>query len=223
MASMVRCTLGGKRKTINKLGSYLWHQPKSIGRVFFNRVYYCNPLQYSCLESSMDRGAWWATVHGVTKSWTWLSDFHITSLYTVYECVYFKTAIKANFSVTTLTCKKEYIELIVIISQYICKWHLLGSHGLYPGSLLCPRDSPGKNTGVGCHALLQGIFPTQGSNPGLPHCRQILYQLSYQGSPYNAVCKLNLNKTEGNEKNLKAVCVYKNTLHCQHLIVSWLL
>ena len=37
-------------------------------------------------------------------------------------------------------------------------------------------DSPGKNTGVGCHALLQGIFPTQGSNPGLPHCRRILYR-----------------------------------------------
>ena len=44
-------------------------------------------------------------------------------------------------------------------------------------------DSPGKNTGVGCHALLQGIFPTQGSNEGLPHCRQILYHLSHQGSP----------------------------------------
>ena len=44
-------------------------------------------------------------------------------------------------------------------------------------------DSPGKNTGVGCHALLQGIFPTQGSNPGHPHCRQIIYQLSHQGSP----------------------------------------
>ena len=42
-------------------------------------------------------------------------------------------------------------------------------------------DSPGKNTGVGCHALLQGIFPTQGSNSGLPHCEQILNQLSYQG------------------------------------------
>ena len=37
---------------------------------------------------------------------------------------------------------------------------------------------------MGCHALLQGIFPTQGSNPGLPHCRQILYHLSHQGSPY---------------------------------------
>ena len=44
-------------------------------------------------------------------------------------------------------------------------------------------DSPGKNTGVGCHALLQGIFPTQGSNPGLPHYRRILFQLSHQGSP----------------------------------------
>ena len=45
------------------------------------------------------------------------------------------------------------------------------------------RDSPGRNTGVGCHALLQGIFQTQGSNPHLPPCGQILYCLSYQGSP----------------------------------------
>ena len=45
------------------------------------------------------------------------------------------------------------------------------------------EDSPGKNTGVGCHAPLQGISPTQGSNPGLPHSRWILYQLSHEGSP----------------------------------------
>ena len=51
-----------------------------------------------------------------------------------------------------------------------------------PGSCVL-GDSPGKNTGVGCHALLHGIFRTQGSNPGLPHCRQILYQLSQQASP----------------------------------------
>ena len=44
-------------------------------------------------------------------------------------------------------------------------------------------NSPGKNIGVGWHALLQGIFPTQESNPGLLHGRQILFQLSYQGSP----------------------------------------
>ena len=47
----------------------------------------------------------------------------------------------------------------------------------------CPWNSPGQNTGVGSFSLFQGIFPTQGSNPGLPHCRQILYQLSHQGSP----------------------------------------
>ena len=44
-------------------------------------------------------------------------------------------------------------------------------------------DSPGKSTEVGCHALLQGIFSTQGSNPGLPHCSRILYHLSHHGSP----------------------------------------
>ena len=51
---------------------------------------------------------------------------------------------------------------------------------------LCPWDSPGKNTAVGCHVLLQGIFPTQGLNPCLLHlllCRWILYCLSHQGSP----------------------------------------
>ena len=44
-------------------------------------------------------------------------------------------------------------------------------------------DSPGQNTRVGCCVLLQGIVPMQGSNPGLPRCRQILYHLSHQGSP----------------------------------------
>jgi len=50
-----------------------------------------------------------------------------------------------------------------------------------PGSSI-HGDSPSKNTGVGCHAHLQGIFPTQGSNPGLPYCRWILYHLSHRGS-----------------------------------------
>ena len=51
-----------------------------------------------------------------------------------------------------------------------------------PGSSV---DSPGKNTGVGCHFFLQGIFPTQGTNLGLLHCRQILYHLSHHGSQSN--------------------------------------
>ena len=45
------------------------------------------------------------------------------------------------------------------------------------------QDSPGKNSGAGSHALFQGIFPTQGLNPGFLHCRKILHQLSYMGSP----------------------------------------
>ena len=55
--------------------------------------------------------------------------------------------------------------------------------GLQPPRLLRPWDFPGKSTGVGCHFLLQGIFLTQGLNPGLPNCRQTLYPLSHQGSP----------------------------------------
>ena len=65
----------------------------------------------------------------------------------------------------------------------------LWPHGLQPTRLLCQWDFPGKDAGVGCHFLLQGIFPTQGSNPGLLHCRQILYQLSYKGSPKNVIKK----------------------------------
>ena len=59
----------------------------------------------------------------------------------------------------------------------------LGRHGLRLSRLLCPWGSPGKKTGVGCHSLLRGIFPTQGLNLGLPHCRQILYCLSHQRCP----------------------------------------
>ena len=55
------------------------------------------------------------------------------------------------------------------------------SNSLWPHGLKSTWNSPGQNTGVGNLSLLQGIFPTQGSNPGLPHCRQILYQLSHKG------------------------------------------
>ena len=63
---------------------------------------------------------------------------------------------------------------------------VLGSvrpRGLRPARLLCPWDSPGKNPGVGCHRLLQGIFLIQGLNPGLLHCRQILYHWATGEAP----------------------------------------
>ena len=67
------------------------------------------------------------------------------------------------------------MELLLLLRREPC--------GLYPARLLCPWNSPGKNTGVGCLSLLKGIFPTQGLNQALLHCRQILYHLSHQGEP----------------------------------------
>ena len=73
----------------------------------------------------------------------------------------------------------------------------LQPHGLQPARLLCPWDFPGKNTGVGCHFFLYGIFPTQGLNPGLPHCGQTLYHLSHQESPGYFL-----------KRNVKSLCDY---------------
>ena len=66
----------------------------------------------------------------------------------------------------------------------------LQPHGLQPTRLLCTWDPPGKYIGVGSYSLLQGIFPTQGSNPTLLHCRHILYRLSHQGSPCRRVNRI---------------------------------
>ena len=61
--------------------------------------------------------------------------------------------------------------------------HSVVPDSLPPHGLYSPWNSPGQNTGVGSRFFLQGIFPTQGSNPGLLHCRRILYQPSHKGSP----------------------------------------
>ena len=80
--------------------------------------------------------------------------------------------------------------------QFTRKWKVLVTsvmsdslrpRGLESARLLSHWNYSGKNIGVGCHALLQGIFPTQGLNPGLPHCRQILYHLSHQGSQFTKI------------------------------------
>ena len=78
---------------------------------------------------------------------------------------------------TGLPCRKA-----VAISSPESHDAVLTPMGYNPPGFSVRGDSPGKDTGVGCHALLQGIFPTQGLNPGLPQCRQILYHLSHQGS-----------------------------------------
>ena len=87
------------------------------------------------------------------------------------------------------------------VVQSLSRVQLLQPHGLQPTSILCPWDFPGKSTGVDCHFFLQGIVPTQKSNLGLLHCRQILYQLSCEGSPpflnlYNIIYQYVLVKLE---------------------------
>ena len=77
----------------------------------------------------------------------------------------------------------DYITTLLLLP--VSLWFLLYAFGPEPARLLCPWNFPGKNTGVGSHSFLQGIFLTQGSNPGLLHWQQILYCLSHQGrSPY---------------------------------------
>ena len=90
---------------------------------------------------------------------------------------------------TFITSSVQNLALPVFLFKYISfnmcvkviQSHLTLFDPMEPTRLLCPRDSPGRNTGVGYHALLQGFFLTQGLNPGLLHCRQILYYLSHHG------------------------------------------
>ena len=108
-----------------------------------------------------------------------------------FRCTYFKLQPegKSRENLGTLRGKKNichdlttamkslwsFVKVKVVVTQ-LCS--------LLPARL-CPWDSPGKITGVGCHSLLQGIFPTQGSNPRLLHHRCILYHLNHQESPWS--------------------------------------
>ena len=120
----------------------------------------------------------------------------------LHMCIFIKLSLFAkplNFHTSNLVFKGNFYVSWRFLAIYIhcfhclkCSYSLkilmwvkvrqscltLQHHGLYS-----PWSSPGLNTGVGSLSLLQGIFPTQGSNPGLLHCRQILYQLSHKGSP----------------------------------------
>ena len=78
-------------------------------------------------------------------------------------------------------------------------------HGLQPTRILCPWNSPGQDTEVSIHSLLQGIFTTQGSNPGLPYCRQILYHLITGEAIGNDMTIKNITIIEDNCDRIKKV------------------
>ena len=94
-----------------------------------------------------------------------------------FTCI-IKFSFKAKVLIFLLLGKFESSKFIVLS---ISESHSATSNSLWP--LFSPRNSAGKSNGVSSLPLLQGIFPTQESNSGLPHCRQILYQLSQKGGP----------------------------------------
>ena len=134
-------------------------------------------LQDSCLENPMDGGAWWATVHGVAKSQR-LSRraktlFPLSLLVNVSSRVepernflasqaddHFPFKSLPDLPLPSSESESEVARSCLTLCDPVDCTRPLG-----------PWDSPGENTGVGCHFLLQGIFPTQGLNTGLPHCR----------------------------------------------------
>ena len=80
------------------------------------------------------------------------------------------------------------------VSEWVSEWshsvvsNSLQPYGLYPARLFHPWEFPGKNTGVGWHFLLQGIFQTQRQNPGLLHCHQTLYHLKVKVKSCSTLC-----------------------------------
>ena len=103
--------------------------------------------------------------------------FSLNTLFLPISCVWKDFLLKfPNFS-SSATRKHSTLQA----GESESESHSVTSDSLWPHILYSPWNSPGQNTGVGSLSFLQGIFPTQGSNPGLPHCKWILYQLSHKG------------------------------------------
>ena len=129
------------------------------------------PLQYSCLRIP------WTEEPGVlhSKGSQRVRHYWTTAVYFIVFLFY-----------------AFYVLLFALVPKSCLT--LLQPHRLWPSRLFCPWDFPGKNTGVGCHSLLWGIFLTQGLNPDLLHCRWILYCLSHHGSPKSTIFQYKMKK-----------------------------
>ena len=122
-----------------------------------------NPLQYSCLEDPMDGGAWWATVHGVAKSWTQLNDF--TFDFQIFQQV------KALFLFCNVICILLFYKCHIYIYTHLCVYAEWFSHvwpfcdlmECSPPDSLCPwqeldKNFPDKNTRVGCRFIFVTLW-----------------------------------------------------------------
>ena len=104
----------------------------------------------------------------------------------------------------TVKVRSLFVSYTVVVAKSCLT--LLQPHGLQPTRLLCPWDSPGKNTGVGCHFVFQGVFQTHGSNPSLLHWEVNSLPLSCLGSPFisyvvplSISLRVNISRTVCNE------------------------
>ena len=117
--------------------------------------------------------------------------------------------------------KKECTGNIILKGILKSESHLVVSGSLRPHGLYSPWNSPGQNTGVDSLSLLQGVFPTQQLNQCLLHCRQILYQLSYQGRPYTSYTS-NLSSTSY-KSHLIPLIYLKSVKEPQNDVTSFLI
>ena len=114
----------------------------------------------------------------VHRGWGWVTHDHTSSMYQSQNVEPLFQLSSPGFYPRHQTGSMPVCSVAVMSDS----WR---PHGPQPTRLFCPWDFPGKNTRVDCHFLLQGIFPTHGSKPGLLcllHCRWILYPLSHLGS-----------------------------------------
>ena len=140
-----------------------------------------NPLQYSFLGNPMDRGAWWTAYSSWGSNESDMTE-HVHIAVTV-PTIFTSINFSHPFSFASILCflcflyfmilqleSKDKLQVIVWLALVFVHVYVLSRLSpvrllwpceLQPSRLLCPSDSPGKNTGVGCHALLQGTLPTR--------------------------------------------------------------
>ena len=162
--------------------------------------------------NSLNQLVYWDWVNSLQKGFSYLTRVLTLSSLCDFQTFFFFFSSRTHFLGKKLSLKAQYIKktklffnwhnavykfkfviftliYVCVLSHSVVSDSLWSHDGILPGSSV-NEDSPGKKARVGCHALLQGIFPTQGSNPGLLHCRQILYHLSHQGSPFTNINQL---------------------------------
>ena len=142
----------------------------------------------------MDREAWrvrFMELQRVRHNWATdliCSDLKMKGAVSILKLLFFKWNFSIQKALLTLSDLCFMTNILHVEKSLSVFWkesesHSVVSNSLWPHELYSTWNYPGQKTGMGSLSFLQVIFPTQGLNPGLPQCRQILYQLSHQGNP----------------------------------------